>query len=234
MTGTLTGVGLGPGDPELLTLKAERIIRTSKVVAYPAPEGGTSFARTIAESAIPADAVEIPISIPMSEARFPARKAYDAAARAISVHLDAAIDVAVLCQGDPFFYGSFMYLFERLARSYPVEVVPGVTSLTACAAAAGMPLCARMETLAIVPAPLGEAELERALSRPGAAVVVKLGRHVGKVRTVLDRLRLTERAIFVSHATLPTQMIRPFDKIESPVPYFSMVLVPGDDPYAAI
>ncbi|MEM8702709.1 MAG: precorrin-2 C(20)-methyltransferase, partial [Pseudomonadota bacterium] len=134
MSGTLFGIGLGPGDPELMTLKAHRLISSAKVIAYPAPDTGESFARSIAASTIPQNAREIPIVVPMRIDRFPAREIYDKAAAEIAKVLAAGEDVVTLCEGDPFFYGSFMYLFDRLCDRFEIEVVPGVTSLTACAA----------------------------------------------------------------------------------------------------
>ena len=232
MSGKLIGVGLGPGDPELITVKAERIIRTAKVIAYPAPDSGGSFARSIAEASIVEGTIEIPIVIPMREARFPAQDIYDAASQRIETHLQDGTDVVALCQGDPFFYGSFMYLFERVSKRYPVEIVPGVTSMTSCAAAAGTPLCARMEALSVLPSPLDEAQLQRMLSEAGAAAFVKVGRHLPKVRRVIDQLGLTDRSIFVAHASLPQQLVLPLEKAPAEAPYFSIVLVKGTDPYA--
>ena len=125
MTGTLFGVGLGPGDPDLITRKAARLIREAEVIAYPEPLDGSSFARSIAESLFAEDVIEVPVSVPLQEERFPAQEVYRTAAAEIKDHLDSGTDVIVLCQGDPFFYGSFMYLFVRLAEGYRAEVVPG-------------------------------------------------------------------------------------------------------------
>ena len=155
--GTAFGLGVGPGDPELMTLKALRILTHAPVLAYPAPEQGAAMARQIvAPHIIDGGKIEIAIRMPLRADRFPAGEVYDAAARDIGAHLDAGRDVAVLCEGDPFFYGSFIYLFARLAGRYPVEVVPGVSSLTACAAVLGKPLVALNEVLSVVPATLGE------------------------------------------------------------------------------
>ena len=139
MSGTLYGVGVGPGDPELVTLKALRILREAQVLAWPAPEEGPSLAREIVADHLPGGQREIAIRMPLSPARFPADDVYDNAAAEISAALSEGDDVAVICEGDPFFYGSFMYLFGRLAADHPVEVIPGVSSLTACAAALGAP-----------------------------------------------------------------------------------------------
>lgn len=232
MSGTLYGIGLGPGDPELMTLKAHRLISAAKVVAYPAPDTGDSFARSIAAGAISKDAVEIPIIIPMRVERFPAQNVYDEAAVAIGQHLADGTDVAVLCEGDPFFYGSFMYLFGRLAEQHKTEIVPGVTSMTACAAMAARPLCARNEILSVVPAPVDEALLKDRLQSSGAAVIMKVGRHLAKVRKVIDELHLTDRAMYVSHASLPQQTVMPLANAPDIAPYFSMILIAGTDPYA--
>ena len=129
MAGTLYGVGLGPGDPELLTLKAHRLISTAKVISYPAPDTGPSFARAIAAGYFPEGVREIPVVIPMRESRFPAKEIYDRAAAEIAEVLDSGTDVVTLCEGDPFFYGSYMYVFERLAERYPTVIVPGVRKL---------------------------------------------------------------------------------------------------------
>jgi len=159
MSGTLFGVGLGPGAPDLMTLRAARLIAGAGVVAYPTLAGGESFARAIAAELIKPDAVEIVMDVPMTTAREPAQKAYDKGAADIAAALDAGQDVVCLCEGDPFFYGSFMYIFARLADHYDVQVVPGVTSITACAARAGRPLVARNERLTVLPGPLPEGEL---------------------------------------------------------------------------
>ncbi|MBV9522060.1 MAG: precorrin-2 C(20)-methyltransferase [Alphaproteobacteria bacterium] len=227
-TGTAFGIGLGPGDPELLTLKAVRLIAAAPVVAYPAPEGGASFARAIAARWLRPEQREIAIEVPMLPERFPAAGVYDRAAATIGGELTAGRDVAILCQGDPFFYGSFIYLFTRLAGRFPVEIVPGVASIAACAAAARMPLTERAQSLTIVPATLDEAHLERRLAAADAAAIVKLGRHFEKVRTVLNRLGLAERATYVERASLPTQRILPVAAVAAAsVPYFAMILLRG-------
>src|SRR5512134_1721075 len=145
--GTLYGLGIGPGDPDLITVKARDILARVPVIAYPAPEGGESLARAIAAPHVPAGRIEIVIETPMAAERFPAGEVYDRFAAILSEHLTAGRDVAVLCEGDPFFYGSFMYLYQRLAAAHPTVVVPGVSSLTAVAAVAGVPLASRNEVL---------------------------------------------------------------------------------------
>ena len=231
--GRLYGLGVGPGDPELLTLKAHRLLRSCSVVAYPAPDDGDSFARSIVAGHLPEGVEEIPIVIPMKAGRFPAQDVYDRAAERLSAYLDAGRDVPVLCEGDPFFYGSFMYLFARLAGSHDVEVVPGVSSLTACAAAFGRPLAARNDVLSVIPAPLDEDTLRDRIASSEAAAIIKVGRHYAKVRRVLDELGLTEACGYVERATLGNQKVIPLgDLDENRAPYFSMILVyRGGEPW---
>ncbi len=226
MTGKIYGLGVGPGDPELITLKAWRILRRVEVVAYPAPEDGPSFARGIVAHSLSPAQLELPIRIPMESARFPAQAVYDRAAEAIGRHLEAGRDVAVLCQGDPFFYGSFMYLFGRLGERFAVEIVPGVSSLGACAAAAGFPLAARNDALIVLPATLSDDELARRLEACEAAAIIKLGRHFARVRDLLARLGLAAKARYVERATLANARLATLDEVEpADAPYFSMILL---------
>ena len=226
MTGTIFGVGVGPGDPELITLKGARLLGACPVIAYPAPLEGDSMARAIAASHIPAGRTEIAIRMPIEASRFPAQDVYAQAATEIAGHSRAGRDVAVLCEGDPFFYGSFMYLFARLADAHRVEVVPGVSSLTACAAVLAAPLAARNDVFSVIPAPLSEAELAKRLGATDSAAIIKLGRHFSKVRDVLGQLGLSDQARYVERATLPAQRISALDDVDAArVPYFSMILM---------
>jgi precorrin-2/cobalt-factor-2 C20-methyltransferase len=225
-TGRLYGLGLGPGDPELLTLKALRLLRAVPVVAYPATETGDSFARSIVAEWLDRGQREIAIRFPMQPGPPPAA-IYGAAAERVAAVLDAGDDIACLCQGDPLFYGSFAGILARLATRYPVTVVPGVSSLTACAAVVATPLVQRDESLSVVPATLPEDELARRLAVADAASIIKLGRHFAKLRRVLDRLGLLDRALYIERATLPNQRIMPLELVDpSSVPYFATVLVP--------
>ena len=226
MTGTLYGLGVGPGDPELITLKALRILHDAPVLAYPAPEHVDSLARGIVAVHLPGGQTEIPNRMPLVTDRFPAQAVYAAAAADIARHLDAGRDVAVVCEGDPFFYGSFMYVFARLVEQFPVEVVPGVSSLTACSAVLGAPLAARNDTLVVLPAPLEAEELTRRLDDVDAAAIIKVGRHLAKVRGVLRDLGLVTRARYVERATMSSQRILALDEVaDGEAPYFSMILV---------
>lgn len=223
--GQLFGLGLGPGDPELVTLKALRLLRAAQVVAYPAPQGGDSFARAIAAQWISPTQREIAIAFPMRPGPPPAA-IYDHAASAIAEALDCGNDVAFLCQGDPFFYGSFAAIFTRLAPRYRVVVVPGVSSLNACAAAAGTPLVQRDEAITVTPATLPEPDLARRIEAADSAAIIKLGRHAKKVQSVLARLGLLDTALYVERASQARERIAPFAQIDTEtVPYFAMALV---------
>ena len=226
MSGTLYGLGIGPGDPDLITLKALRLLKAAPVLAYPAPEEGDSLARAIVAGHLPGGQTEIAIRMPMVAARFPAQEIYDRAAAEIGAHLEAGRDVAALCEGDPFFYGSFMYLFGRVAERFPVEVVPGVSSLTACAAVLGAPLAARNDVLTVIPATLEPQQLATLLRDAEAVAIIKVGRHLQKVRKVLRILGLLDLARYVERATLGEQRILPLvDMEEDSAPYFSMILL---------
>ncbi|TWD57779.1 precorrin-2/cobalt-factor-2 C20-methyltransferase [Agrobacterium vitis] len=226
MSGKLYGLGLGPGDPELITLKAHRILTSAPVIAYPAPDTGPSFARQIAAPYLRADQLEVPMIVPMRVERFPAQEIYDSAAITLSHHLDAGSDVAVLCEGDPFFYGSFMYLFERLARRYPTEVVPGVSSMMAAAAAYGRPLAARNDVLSVLPGPMDDADLNLRIESASAVAIIKLGRHFARIRALIAAMGLTEQAGYVERVSLANQKLMPLaDVSEDVAPYFSMILI---------
>lgn len=232
MSGTLYGVGVGPGAPDLITLRAARLIEGADVIAYPTLAGADSFARSIAADLIATGTVEIVMDVPMTTDRAPAQAAYDKGAAEIAAALDAGRDVVCLCEGDPFFYGSFMYLFARLSDRYRVEVVPGVTSITACAARAGMPLAARNERLTVLPGPLPEDELRARISGAESVVIMKVGRHLTKIRAVIADLGLTDDAVYVERATLPDEVVLPLAEAPQKAPYFSMILLTkGADPW---
>lgn len=232
MKGTFYGVGLGPGDPDLITRKAAHLIENAKVIAYPTLAGGDSFARSIVQDIIPAGAAEIRMDVPMTPERAPAQAAYDAGAVEIAKALDAGQDVVCLCEGDPFFYGSFMYLFARLNRSYKTEIIPGVTSVTACAARAALPLVARNEVMTILPGPLPEDDLRAHLQAADTLVIMKVGRHLSKLRTLLAEAGLADNATYIERATLGAEVILPLSQAPEKAPYFSMILIAkGADPW---
>ncbi|MGB7432721.1 MAG: precorrin-2 C(20)-methyltransferase, partial [Ahrensia sp.] len=205
MTGTLYGIGVGPGAPDLITLRAARVLSEAKIVAYPAPDSGDSFARSIVETMLRPDQIEIPIIVPMRVARFPAAEVYDAAAKTISNHLDTGEDVCVLCEGDPFFYGSFMYLYDRLASRYRCEIVPGVSSVMAASSALGLPLTSRNDVLTVLPGPLDDDELRRHILSADVTVIMKLGRHLPRIRALVDDMGLTDKAYYAERVSIDGQ-----------------------------
>ena len=232
MNGVLYGVGVGPGDPELITLKSLRLIKSTEVIAYPKLKGSKSFARNIIEEFIDLPKVEIAIEIPMTVNRLPAQRAYDAAAQEISSHLNMGKNVVFLCEGDPFFYGSFMYLHSRLYKKYLVEIIPGVSSMTACAAMAKKPLAARNEVLTVLPGPLSKKELERRLADNNSSAIMKVGRHIKKIKSVIDRLGLMDSSLYIERASLKEQKVLKLIDAPEVAPYFSMVLVnKEEDPW---
>ena len=161
----------------------------------------------------------------MSESRCLKTASSRGAGSTVSTSLEAGRDVAVLCEGDPFFYGSFMYLFGRLADKHRVEVVPGVSSLLAGPAALGTPIASRDDTLVVAPATLPEDTLRTRLEGADAAVIIKVGRHLDKVHRVLDDLGMTHKAHYIEHATMASQHIAPLAEAGPKAPYFSMVVV---------
>jgi precorrin-2/cobalt-factor-2 C20-methyltransferase len=224
--GIFYGLGVGPGDPELITLKAWRIISQASVIAFPSANGNDSLARKIAAPFIPDDAIELPIVLPMRSEREPGREAYDAACPAIVAHLDQGRNVAFLCEGDPFFYGSFMYLFARISETHETVVVPGVTSIAACAAAIGRPLAARNDVLKVLPAPLDPQRLRIEIESSDSIAIMKVGQHFEKIRDLLTDLGLADRAVIVEKATREDErVIRLADVPQGERPYFSTILV---------
>ena len=232
MTGTLYGIGTGPGDPELVTRKAWRIVSEAQVIAYPSAEGTGSFARSIMAEAISPDAVEIEMPVPMVSGRAPAQSIYESGAATIRQHLEAGRDVAVLCEGDPLFYGSFMYVLARLRDDFTTMVIPGVTSMTACASAHRQALVARNDTLVVIPATLDDETIRDRIAMAEAVVIMKLGRHLPRLKFLLDGMGLTGKALFVSHASLPHENAKPLAEAPEEAPYFSMIIIyKGADPW---
>jgi precorrin-2/cobalt-factor-2 C20-methyltransferase len=234
--GRLLGLGVGPGDPELITVKALRLLRQAPVVAYLAAKGKKGYAFAIVEQHLRPDQVVVPLVFPVTTEHLPPPLCYeqvisgfyDRAAETLAEHLDDGVDVAVICEGDPFFFGSFMYLHERLADRYMTEIIPGVCSVVACAAVLGAPLAYRNQSLAVLSGVLSEEELASRLAQADAAAIMKLGTNFAKVRRVVMRLGYGERALYVERATMSSQRCLPLSEIDPEmVPYFSMILIPG-------
>jgi len=234
--GRLIGVGVGPGDPGLLTLNAIAALNAADVTAHFAKAGNASNARTIASEHFKPGVEELSLlypvttEIPKEDASYreTLRAFYDSAAASIAAHLDQAKVVAVIAEGDPLFYGSYMHLHVRLAPRYPTEVVAGVTGMSGCWSAIGEPIAQGDDVFTVLPGTLPEYELERRLADADAAVVMKIGRHLAKVRRALDRAGRLERAIYVERGTMTNAAVMPLiDKLETYAPYFAIVLVPG-------
>ncbi len=235
MPGTLYTLGMGPGDPELLTLKAARLIGACPVVAYFAKRGRPGHARTIAGDLIPASAEALrfdypyTVEIDVTDPRYLDGMGdfYTACARRIAERLDAGLDVALLCEGDPFLYGSAMYLFDRLG-AYRLVTVPGVPGMSGCWSRAGLPFTHGDDVLCVLPGTLDQAALVCRLGQCDAAVIMKLGRNLAKVRDALCQAGLAERAVYVERGTMAEErIIRLCDVTADVAPYFAMILVPG-------
>jgi len=234
--GKLIGVGVGPGDPELMTLKAMRTLGEADVIAHFAKAGNESHSRTIAARHLRNGVTELPLLYPVttelprcsSGYRDAIRDFYDGAAKSIAAHLDAGRCVAVLSEGDPMFYGSYMHLHVRLATRYATEIVPGVTGMSGCWSAAGAPIAQGDDIFTVLPATLPEGELVRRLGEADAAVVMKVGRHLPKLRRALERSGRLARAIYVERGTMADAKMIPLSaKPDNDAPYFAVVLVPG-------
>jgi precorrin-2/cobalt-factor-2 C20-methyltransferase len=235
-SGRLVGVGVGPGDPELITFKAMRTLAQAEIVVHFAKAGNGSHARAIAARYLPADVAEIALLYPVTTElptcsdgyRDAICNFYDGAADQIAVHLDAGRVVAVICEGDPLFYGSYMHLHARLAPRFPTEIVAGVTGMSGCWSAAATPMAQGDDVFTVLPATLPESELARRLADADAAVVMKVGRHLPKLRRALDRSGRLPRAIYVERGTMAdAKMIPLAAKLDDDAPYFAVVLVPG-------
>ena len=227
-TGRLYGIGVGPGDPELLTLKAFRLLQAAPVVAYQSANDHESIARSIVAPYLTGKQIEVGFHFPRALDPEAAQELYAEAIKPIAAHLSAGRDVVVLCAGDPLFYGSFMYLFTRLADRFITEIVPGVSSPMGAAAAIGMPLCYRNDIFSVLSATLSVEVLTTQLVNADAVAIIKLRRHFDKVRQILSDLDLLDRAKYIERATATDQKIISIEDVDPrDVPYFSMIIVPS-------
>ncbi len=235
----LIGVGVGPGDPELMTLKAVRALREADVVAHFAKAGRAGNARAIAAPHMRPGAVELPLRYPVTTEIPTSDPAYsraidaffDQSAETVASHLDQGRTVAVLSEGDPLFYGSYMHLHFRLGHRYPTEVIPGVTSLSGCWSAAGLPLARGDDILSVVPGTLDPDALRDRLAGPDAIAVIKVGRNLAKIREAVAAAGRLDRAVYVERGTMTDARILPLaEKTEGGAPYFAVVLVPAQRP----
>ncbi len=236
MSGRLYGIGLGPGDPELLTLKAVRCLALVPVVAYFCKKGRRGNARRIADAFMPSGCAELQLAypvtteIPVHHPDYAACLAsfYAAAAERLAENLAAGRDVALLCEGDPLFYGSFMHLYVRLRGRFPVTIVPGVSGMSGCWTAAGLPMSWGDDVLTVLPGTLSREALRERLLQSDASVVMKIGGNFAKVRAAIDAAGLMDEAIYVERGTMEGEIVLPLrEKVLDDAPYFSVILIPG-------
>jgi len=235
-TGKLIGVGVGPGDPELLTLKAMRALQSVDVVAHFAKAGNASNARAVVAGILREGVAELPLLYPVTTEtpvsdptyRSTIQAFFDQAADTIANHLKAGRSVAVLSEGDPLLYGSYMHLHVRLMKHFPTRVIPGVSAMSGCWSAAGLPITQGDDVLTILPGTLDEAELLRRFQQNDPTVVMKVGRHLGKIRRALIAADRIANAIYVERGTMESQRLMPLnEKPDDSAPYFAIVLVAG-------
>ncbi|MFD1327724.1 precorrin-2 C(20)-methyltransferase [Mycoplana ramosa] len=234
--GRLYGVGTGPGDPELLTLKAVRAIGEADVLAFFAKAGRAGNGRKIVEGLVKPGVVELPLYYPVTteidkdhdDYKRQITDFYDASAAAVAAHLAAGRTVAILSEGDPMFYGSYMHLHVRLADRFPTEVVPGITAMSGCWSLSGLPIVQGDDVLSVLPGTMVEDELSRRLEDTQAAVIMKVGRNLPKIRRALSAAGRLAEAIYVERGTMAeSKSLRLSEKLDDAAPYFSLVLVPG-------
>lgn len=230
-------VGVGPGDPELITMKAARLIADSDVVAYHAAPGKASNARRIAAGLLPEGVVEEELVYPVTTGRADhpggyvgaMGEFYESASARLGAHLDAGRRVVLLAEGDPLFYGSAMYLHDRLAERHPAVIVPGVPAFAAATAAVASPLVRQTDVLSVLPGTLPEPELARRLADTDGAIIMKLGRTFPAVRRALLAAGRLDGALYVERVATPEQRCLPVAEVDAAsVPYFSLIVVPGD------
>ncbi|GAA4013668.1 precorrin-2 C(20)-methyltransferase [Allokutzneria multivorans] len=236
MSGRLYGVGVGPGDPELVTVKAARLIGSADVIVYHSARHGRSVARSIAEPYLRGDQIEeqlvYPVTVEETDHSGGYQGAidefYESCAERLASHLEAGRDVVVLAAGDPFFYGSYMHMHKRLAHRFPTEVVPGVTSVSGASAELGRPLVERDETLTVLPGTLPTEVLAERIAATDSAAIMKLGRTFESVRSALDSAGRLDDAWYVERATTGRQRISPLADVDpASVPYFSVAILPS-------
>jgi precorrin-2/cobalt-factor-2 C20-methyltransferase len=225
-TGRLIGVGVGPGDPGLLTLKALAAIETAAVVAYLSAEGAASLARTVVQAHLRPDHEERLLEAPMRGEPEIIASFYDAAATRIAADLEAGRDVALLCLGDPLLYGSFVYLLDRLRHRFAFEVIPGIMSFGAAAARLGRVLARRRDSYTILSSLLPEARLEALIEASDAVTILKVGKRLPRLKAILKRQGLLETAMLVTWVGWPEERVMPVTDWpdDEEAPYFSLIL----------
>ncbi|MEO0379727.1 MAG: precorrin-2 C(20)-methyltransferase [Pseudomonadota bacterium] len=234
--GTVYGVGLGPGDPDLLSVRADRLVRSARHIAFFRKAGRPGQARTLANDLIPASATEHALEYPVTTEIPLSDPAYNQALSAFYIECtkrlrtltDAGEDVVVLCEGDPFFYGSFMHLYTRLKDDVPTRVVPAITGMSGAWTATGAPITWGDDILTVLMGTLDEDTLTRNMGNADALVVMKIGRNIDKVRRALQAAGRYEDAWLIEYATMPGQTVQKLAEAEGKItPYFSIIVVHG-------
>ncbi|APX92640.1 precorrin-2 C(20)-methyltransferase [Halomonas sp. 1513] len=234
--GTIHGVGLGPGCQDLMSVRADRLIRGASHVAYFRKKGRTGHARSIVEGMLTAETIELPMEYPVTtEIAFDDPRYNELLAAFYERHVgqlteiaDAGQDVVVLCEGDPFFYGSFMHLYTRLQGRVPVAVVPGITGMSAAWTATGQPVTWGDDILTVLMGTLPEAVLSERIAQTDALVVMKIGRNLDKVKRALAQTGREDEAWLIEYAAMSQQRILPLRDVGDSVPYFSILLIHGN------
>lgn len=235
MSGRLVGVGLGPGDPDLMSVRARRTLAEADRIAYFHKSGRIGHARTLVQGLLkqnmPEFAMTYPVTteIPVTDPRYNTLLAefYSQCCTQIQHWVSAGETVAVLCEGDPFFYGSFMHLYRRLHEQLPTEVIPGITGMSAAWTATGLPMTWGDDVMTVLMATLPEHTLCEHLQRADALVIMKIGRHGDKLRRALTVTGRLAEAWLVTYASMPEQQCQHFAAAQLPLPYFSIVVVHG-------
>ncbi|WP_148252302.1 precorrin-2 C(20)-methyltransferase [Aidingimonas lacisalsi] len=234
--GTIYGVGLGPGSQDLMSVRADRLIRGASHVAFFRKKGRSGHARSIVDGMMAAEAIELPMEypvtteIPFDDPRYNELLSafYEKSVAQLTEITDAGRDVVVLCEGDPFFYGSFMHLYTRLQGQVPVSVVPGITGMSAAWTATGQPVTWGDDIMTVLMGTLPEAMLVERIAGADALVVMKIGRNLDKLRRALARAGRADEAWLIEYAAMPQERVRPFSDAGDSVPYFSILVIHGN------
>ncbi|TFH87975.1 precorrin-2 C(20)-methyltransferase [Billgrantia azerbaijanica] len=235
-SGTLYGVGLGPGDPDLMSVRADRLIRNARHLAFFRKAGLKGRARCIVDDRLHEDVTEIALEypvtteIPFTDPHYNACLAdfYETSVERLLGVLRQGHDLVVLCEGDPFFYGSFMHLYTRLRDRVPVTVVPGITGMSGAWTATGCPITWGDDVLTVLMATLPEADLTRRIADSDALVVMKIGRNLPRLRRAVQAAGRLHEAWLVEYATMEQQRVRPLAEAGDQVPYFSTLVIHGN------
>jgi len=234
--GKLFGIGVGPGDPDLITVKGLKILEKADIVVFHQAKGKKSNALTIAQCWLKDHQQRLPLIYPVTTERLLPDQNYEfilagfyrKTEQELRRYLDKGKTIAVLAEGDPLFYSSFMYIYDRLGREYDTEIIPGVTSISGAAAALGMSLCYRNQTFTVLSGVLEQENLEKCLSMGEAFAIIKVGRNLDKIRAAIRNAGLLERALYIERATMAGECIKPLYKVTAGnTPYFSLILIPG-------